>query len=63
MFRLTDITVPDFDAASAEAKRIADGMRRQMSEDLIAQYVQRLQTDIGVSINQDALRRVAGGEQ
>jgi|SoiMethySBSTD1v2_1073268.scaffolds.fasta_scaffold69596_2 peptidyl-prolyl cis-trans isomerase D len=63
VFRLTDITVPDFDAASAEAKRIADGMRRQMSEDLIAQYVQRLQTDIGVSINQDALRRVAGGEQ
>ena len=63
VFRLTDITVPDFDAASAEAKRVAEGMRRQMSEDLIAQYVQRLQTDLGVTINQDALRRVAGGEQ
>ena len=63
VFRLTDITVPDFDAASAESKRVADAMRRQMSEDLIAQYVQRLQTDLGVTINQDALRRVAGGEQ
>ena len=63
VFRVTDITVPDFDAASAEAKRVADGMRRQLSEDLIAQYVQRLQTDLGVTINQDALRRVAGGEQ
>ena len=38
-------------------------MRRQLSEDLIAQYVQRLQTDLGATINQDALRRVAGGEQ
>jgi peptidyl-prolyl cis-trans isomerase D len=63
VFRLTDITVPDFDAASSEAKRVAEAMRGQLREDLMAQYVQRLQTDLGVTINQDALRRVAGGEQ
>ena len=45
----------------AEGKRIADAMRRSLSEDVIAQYVQRLQTDLGASINQTALRQVVSG--
>jgi len=61
VFRVTDITVADFDAASPEVKRIADQMRRSLTEDMLAQYVQRLQTDIGATIYQDALRRVASG--
>jgi len=61
VFRVTDITVADFDAASPEVKRIADQMRRSLTEDVLAQYVQRLQTDIGATIYQDALRRVASG--
>ena len=42
VFRVTDITVSDFDAASPEVKRIADQMRRSLTEDMLAQYVQRL---------------------
>jgi peptidyl-prolyl cis-trans isomerase D len=61
VFRLTDITVPDFDANSAEGKRIVDAARRSLSEDVIAQYVQRLQTDLGATINQTALRQVVSG--
>jgi peptidyl-prolyl cis-trans isomerase D len=61
VFRVTDIAVADFDAASPEVKRIADQMRRSLTEDMLAQYVQRLQTDIGATIYQDALRRVASG--
>jgi peptidyl-prolyl cis-trans isomerase D len=61
VFRVTDVTVPNFDAASADAKRIGDQMRRSITEDLLAQYVQRLQTDIGATINADALRRVTAG--
>ena len=61
VFRVTDITVADFDANSPEVKRIADQMRRSLTEDMLAQYVQRLQTDIGTTIYQDALRRVASG--
>jgi peptidyl-prolyl cis-trans isomerase D len=61
VFRVTDIAVPAFDAASAEAKRIGDQMRRSLTEDMLAQYVQRLQTDIGATINMDALRRVTSG--
>jgi peptidyl-prolyl cis-trans isomerase D len=62
VFRVTDVTVPDFDAAAGESKRMADQIRRSLTEDLLAQYVQRLQTEIGGTVNQRALRQaVAGG--
>lgn len=56
VFRVTDIAVPAFDAASPDAQRIEDTMRRTLTEDLLSQYVTRLQTDIGVTINMNALR-------
>jgi peptidyl-prolyl cis-trans isomerase D len=61
VFHLTDITVPEIAAASPENKRILDQVRRSLTEDLLAQYVQRLQTDLGASINMEALRRVSSG--
>jgi peptidyl-prolyl cis-trans isomerase D len=61
VFQLTDITVPAYEAGSAEGKRIEDTTRRALTEDLLAQYVTRLQADFGATINQDALRRVASG--
>lgn len=61
VFRLTDISVPSFDAASNEGKRIEDTTRRSLTEDLLAQYVGRLQTELGATINMDAVRRVASG--
>jgi peptidyl-prolyl cis-trans isomerase D len=61
VFRVTDVTVPEFDAASAEGKRMIDQVRRSLSEDVLAQYVQRLETDIGTNINLEALRRVSSG--
>ena len=63
VFRVTEIKVPSFDAASAEAKRYNDSLRRALSDDLFSQYVAQLEDSLGVSINQDALRRLAGGEQ
>ena len=61
VFRVTDIGVSDFDAASPDVKRITDQMRRSLTEDMLAQYVSRLRTDIGATINLDALRRVSSG--
>ena len=61
VFVLTDITVPSFDAASSEGKRIEETTRRSFTEDLLAQYVGRLQTELGATINMDAVRRVASG--
>src|SRR3954470_6221312 len=61
VFVLTDTTVPSFDAASSEGKRIEETTRRSLTEDLLAQYVGRLQTELGATINMDAVRRVASG--
>ena len=62
VFRVTEIKVPTFDPASAEAKHYADTLRQAVADDLFGQYVAQLETDLGVSINEDALRRFAGGE-
>jgi peptidyl-prolyl cis-trans isomerase D len=37
-----------------------DELRRAMSEDLLSQYVARLETDVGVTINQAALNQITG---
>ena len=61
VFHVTDISVPAFDAASPEGKKISDTMRQSMTQDLLAQYVSRLQTDLGATINMDAVRRAVSG--
>ena len=59
---MTDIKVPSFDPASAEAKRYGDTLRQSVADDLFGQYVAQLQANLGVTVNEDALRRFAGGE-
>jgi peptidyl-prolyl cis-trans isomerase D len=61
VFRVTDISVPSLNPTSAEAKRIDDDLKRALSDDIMGQYLARLQSDIGVTINQSALRQVIGG--
>jgi peptidyl-prolyl cis-trans isomerase D len=61
VFRVTDISVPGFNVLSNDGKQIDDSLRRSLAEDLVSQYVQRLQTDLGATINQNALRQVSGG--
>jgi len=60
VFRVSEITVPTLDAQSADAKRMQDELRRAMSEDLLSQYVSRLESDVGVKINQAALNQITG---
>jgi peptidyl-prolyl cis-trans isomerase D len=60
VFVVTEITVPQLDPETDDAKRIDETLRRAMADDLLAQYVSRLETDIGVSINQAALNQVTG---
>jgi peptidyl-prolyl cis-trans isomerase D len=60
VFRVAEITVPALEAESADAKRMQDELRRAMSEDLLSQYVARLETDVGVTINQAALNQITG---
>jgi peptidyl-prolyl cis-trans isomerase D len=61
VFHVTEITVPQLTPDSADAKRIDDVLRRALAEDLYAQYVGRLEKDIGVTINRQALNQITGG--
>ncbi len=43
-----------------EAKSLADSLRNAYQEEILAQYVGRLQTELGASINQTALGQATG---
>ena len=61
VFRVTDITVPRLDPASAEAKQLENALRTAGFEDIVSQYIQRLQSDLGTTINEAALNQVLTG--
>ena len=53
--------MPSLDAASEDAKRTVETLNRGLSEAILAEYITRLESDIGVTINQSALNQVIGG--
>jgi peptidyl-prolyl cis-trans isomerase D len=61
VFRLTDITVPALDTASADGKRIDENVKRGITEDFIGQYVQQLKKDLGATVNLNVVRQVSSG--
>ena len=61
VFRVTGVTEPKVDMASADAKRIQTALQNAYSEDIIAQFIAGLQTDLGATINESALAQVIGG--
>jgi peptidyl-prolyl cis-trans isomerase D len=61
VFRVTDIVVPSVDMTSEDAKRTMETLNRGLSEALLAEYIAKLESDTGVTINQSALNQVIGG--
>ena len=60
IFRVTDIKVPTFDANSTAVKRSLDQLKDGYSDDLLSQYVARLEHDIGTDVNQNAIAQAVG---
>jgi peptidyl-prolyl cis-trans isomerase D len=60
VFRVTDVTLPQVDFASTEIKQLQEALRRSMSDEQVAQYVTKIESDIGVSVNQAAFAQVTG---
>jgi peptidyl-prolyl cis-trans isomerase D len=60
VYRITDIKAPTFEAASDDAKKLKDTVRRGLTDEQVAQYVTKLETQIGTSINQDAFALATG---
>jgi peptidyl-prolyl cis-trans isomerase D len=60
VFRVTDISVPPVDLASDEMKKLTETLQRALTDEQIAQYVTKLEADIGTTINQAAFAQVTG---
>ena len=60
IFRVTDIKVPTFDPASQTAKSISDQLKNSYNDELFGQYVTRLESDLGTSINQAGINQAIG---
>ncbi len=60
VFRVTDVTVPPVDFESNEVKQLKEAVRRSLSDEQVAQYVTKIESDIGVTVNQAAFAQVTG---
>ena len=60
VFRVTDVSVPPVDLASEEAKKLKETLQRSLTDEQVAQYVLRLENDIGTTINETAVAQVTG---
>jgi peptidyl-prolyl cis-trans isomerase D len=60
IFRVTDIKIPPFDPNSETTAKIIDQLKGAYSQDILSQYVTRLENDIGTDINQKALAQAVG---
>jgi len=63
VFRVTDIVEPAVDAASEAVKKLKESLDRAQTEEQVASYVNRLENDIGTTINQAAFAQVTGANQ
>ena len=60
VFRVTDVTVPPIDMASQEVKNLKDTLQRGLTDEQVAQYVTKIESELGTSINQAAFGQVTG---
>jgi peptidyl-prolyl cis-trans isomerase D len=60
VFRVTDVTVPSADMASQEVKNLKETLQRGLTDEQVAQYVTKIESNIGTSINQAAFAQVTG---
>lgn len=62
VFRPTGATVPPYLTTSQQSEAVENQLRTVFTDDVLAQLVARLQNEVGVTVNQDVLRRAVGGE-
>ena len=60
VFRVTDIIVPPVDFASDDIKKLKETLQRGLTDEQIAEYVTKLESDIGTTINEAAFAQVTG---
>jgi peptidyl-prolyl cis-trans isomerase D len=62
VFKVASATVPPLITTTQAAQNAENQLRAGFGDDLISQYIAQVRQDLGVTINQQALRRATGGE-
>ncbi|WP_342362399.1 peptidylprolyl isomerase [Terrarubrum flagellatum] len=60
--KITDATVPPFVATTQDATQADERLRTQLAQDVFTTYIAKVQQDIGVTINPEAVQLAIGGE-
>jgi peptidyl-prolyl cis-trans isomerase D len=60
VYRITDITAPTVDMASEDAKKLQESLQRGVTDELVAQYITKLEQQVGTKINQEAFALATG---
>jgi peptidyl-prolyl cis-trans isomerase D len=60
VYRTTDVTAPAVDMASDDTKKLKETLQRGLTDEQVAQYVTKLETQIGTKINQEAVDIATG---
>ena len=61
VFQILDTATPEFNADADANREMAKQLKRVIADDLLTEYVARLQKDYGVRINDAAVRAATGG--
>jgi peptidyl-prolyl cis-trans isomerase D len=62
VFRVTDVTMPTIDPKSEEATSLRANLNRGFTEDVFGGYLSYLQRQVGVRINENALKQIIAGQ-
>jgi hypothetical protein len=54
------VMLPPFVAASAEAKQISDRLKGQVADNVLTAYLQAVEQQAGVALNEAAWRNISG---
>ncbi len=60
VFRVTDVKTPALDPNSTDAKRIAQAVEHELSNDIMNEYVGWLENDLGTTVKSAVLAQVLG---
>ena len=60
VFKVTDISAPAANTAADDMKKLQENLKRAMTDEQIAQYVAKLEADIGTRINASAFATATG---
>ena len=63
VYTLTDIVTPAFDANAGETKKLREDLQRAQGDEQTAAYIAKLESEIGVKINEQAFAVATGQTQ